>query len=217
MNVSVLTIVHGRQFHLENQLQGLLQSEITLVQWIAVGMNQDVELESQNRLAIQTGRIDAASGGLPLAKARNHAAAVCQTEGLIFLDVDCIPSPTMIGNFSKALSSRDALWIGTPLYLPAAAKRQVNETKIALGERGPTKRTTPEFLSITLATPIGGALSRNANRDRTGGHFLICCNASSREYARTSTAMSAKMVRPFASHAAANDHTATHSIQNRKL
>ncbi|MCR9210255.1 MAG: galactosyltransferase-related protein [bacterium] len=121
MNTSVLTIVRGRQAHLENQMKGLLQSEVTPHEWIIVGMNQEVSIPDCDRFPIRTSSVEHPTEPLPLAQARNHAAALCETEGMIFLDVDCIPSPGMIGKMTNALSDEDRLWMGRPRYLPAGA------------------------------------------------------------------------------------------------
>lgn len=58
---------------------------------------------------------------MPLAKARNHAASLCKTERMIFLDVDCIPSTKMIDQFDKALQEDERLWMGSAKYLPVDA------------------------------------------------------------------------------------------------
>lgn len=121
MKVSVLTIVRGRQAHLENQLKGLLQSEILPHEWIVVGMNQEVSLPDGERFPIRTSSVHHPTEPLPLAQARNHAASLCTTNGMVFLDVDCIPSPDMIGNMLKALRTENRLWMGCPRYLPAGA------------------------------------------------------------------------------------------------
>ncbi|WP_047817028.1 glycosyltransferase family 2 protein [Rhodopirellula islandica] len=121
MKISVLTIVRGRQAHLENQLKGLLQSEILPHEWVVVGMNQDVTLPDCQRFPIRISSVNHPTEPLPLAQARNHAASLCKTDGLVFLDVDCIPSPDMIGNMLNALQTEDRLWMGCPRYLPAEA------------------------------------------------------------------------------------------------
>ncbi|MDA8745784.1 galactosyltransferase-related protein [Rubripirellula amarantea] len=121
MSVSVLTIVRGRQSHLENLLAGLSQSHSSPNQWIVVGMDQDVDLPDPMGLDIRHSRINGDGNRLPLAEARNHAAELCRSERMIFLDVDCIPSPDMIETFDTALSEDPRLWMGSPRYLPAGA------------------------------------------------------------------------------------------------
>lgn len=121
MSISVLTIVRGRQAHLENVLIGLSRSHQPPSEWIVVGMDQDVELRDENGVRIRTSRVDGDGNRLPLAEARNRAAALCQTERMVFLDVDCIPSARMIRIFDESLADDPRLWMGSPQYLPAEA------------------------------------------------------------------------------------------------
>ena len=58
-----------------------------------------------------------ATNGLPLAKARNLAAANASSQFLLFLDVDCIPGPGLISTMTDALKHRDALICAEILYL----------------------------------------------------------------------------------------------------
>ncbi|QEG39247.1 glycosyltransferase family 2 protein [Roseimaritima ulvae] len=121
MSLSVLTIVRGRQQHLDNLLTGLLRSNQPPVEWIVVGMDQDVQLAKRGDIKLRTSRIDGDGSRLPLAEARNHAAELCQTDRMVFLDVDCIPSTAMIDVFDAALADQPQLWMGNPRYLPAGA------------------------------------------------------------------------------------------------
>jgi len=121
MSASVLTIVRGRSSHLANQRLGLLASEMNPHEWIIVGMNEEVEIEPDERLRIRTTRVNGVGDELPLAEARNRAAELATTDRLIFLDVDCIPSTRMVGRFVKALGESRQLWSGVVGYLPAGA------------------------------------------------------------------------------------------------
>ncbi|SMP75487.1 Glycosyltransferase, GT2 family [Neorhodopirellula lusitana] len=126
MKVSVLTIVRGRKTHLHNQLKGLLQSNVPPSQWVIVGMNEDVsvDLPADAPFSVKTARVNGNGTQLPLAEARNLAASLCETAGMVFLDVDCIPSPTMIAHFQSALRKDDGLWMGNARYLPLGAARE---------------------------------------------------------------------------------------------
>lgn len=119
--ISVLTIVRGRQQHLLNQRRGWLESAHRPAEWIIVGMDQDVDLPAVDGLPIRTSRIDGDGRHLPLARARNHAAELCQNEHLIFLDVDCIADADMLVRFNRVLEEDPRLWMGSPRYLPAGA------------------------------------------------------------------------------------------------
>ncbi|MCK5930936.1 MAG: glycosyltransferase [Fulvimarina manganoxydans] len=60
---------------------------------------------------------------LPLAKARNAAAAAAKGDTLVFLDVDCIASPMLVESFERAVASERGLFLGEVLYLPEGAVR----------------------------------------------------------------------------------------------
>ncbi|MCM2373666.1 glycosyltransferase family 2 protein [Aporhodopirellula aestuarii] len=125
MNFDALTIVRGRQTHLENQWRGWLQSEKKPDRWIIVGMDQDVIPPGQDdSIEVITNRVDGDGKTLPLAHARNLAANLSQSEYMVFLDVDCIAAPGMLREFEVALETSDRLWMGSPRYLPAGATLQ---------------------------------------------------------------------------------------------
>ncbi|WP_417739606.1 glycosyltransferase family 2 protein [Rosistilla oblonga] len=149
MQLSVLTIVRGREKHLYNQWLGLMRSSLLPAQWIIVGMDQDVALPPEvlshrrrvqsaaathneasaatatqtieTKIDVRTARVDGDGEQLPLAEARNRAAELCQTDAMIFLDVDCIPAPSMLETFRQALRDDPRLWMGNVRYLPAGA------------------------------------------------------------------------------------------------
>lgn len=55
---------------------------------------------------------------LPLAAARNRTAEAASGDQLVFLDVDCIPSPTLVASYRKALDQEDGCFMGEVRYLP---------------------------------------------------------------------------------------------------
>ncbi len=46
---------------------------------------------------------------LPLATARNRGVAAASGETIVFLDVDCIPSPDLVADYARGLSELDGL------------------------------------------------------------------------------------------------------------
>nr|WP_274382565.1 galactosyltransferase-related protein [Methylorubrum extorquens] len=58
---------------------------------------------------------------MPLAAARNRAAAAACGDLLVFLDVDCIPGPTLVAAYAEAASAERGLFLGEVLYLPPDA------------------------------------------------------------------------------------------------
>ena len=55
----------------------------------------------------------------PLAAARNKAATMATGDKLVFLDVDCIAQPELVGSFDHHLEQEDALYQGSVRYLNA--------------------------------------------------------------------------------------------------
>ena len=117
--ISVCTIVAGRAAHLANQARGLAASGTPPGEWVVVGMNEYPDPPEAGVPAV-TGRADAA-GRLPLAEARSRSAELASGDVLVFLDVDCIPAPDMLGAFAATLAAADGLWMGDVRYLPKGA------------------------------------------------------------------------------------------------
>ena len=121
MTLSILTLVKNRTRHLLNQLEGLAQSDVPLHEIIVVDMSDDpIQLERRD-LPVQLVRLE--TSGLPLARARNLAAREARGDQLLFLDVDCIPTPGVPQAIAAALAAEDALICAEVRYLPAGAAR----------------------------------------------------------------------------------------------
>lgn len=134
--IAVITIVHGRQEHLTGLLWGLGRQERPPDLCVVVAMD-DPEVAS-----VVTGwtpevtqtlvpSIPGAHEGLPLAAARNVGARTALEAGadvLIFLDVDCIPSPTLVRRYAETLAAvatsprpGPTVLAGEVTYLPPVA------------------------------------------------------------------------------------------------
>ena len=128
MTTAVITIVSGRHDHLLAQQRGLLLGSRRPDLYVVVAMDdaQAVALTTGGPLAgsgccLQTHDIPV-DGPLPLAAARNIGAAAALAAGadvLIFLDVDCVPAPSLVAVYDKAVrtESRPALHCGVVQYL----------------------------------------------------------------------------------------------------
>lgn len=117
-STSVLIITGGRDAHLARVLAGLERSETAPDEVVVVFMNQPTGAVPASTLRVVTGHVDE-PGGLPLAAARNRAAALARGEVLIFLDVDCLPATSAIGLLAHEVARHPAaLVMGTPRYLP---------------------------------------------------------------------------------------------------
>jgi GT2 family glycosyltransferase len=124
VKLAVITLVHGRRAHLERQHAGIAQGTERPDAYIVVAMD-DPDLAAwspQGGAPPIVLPLRLASPRLPLARARNVGAEAAMAGGadlLVFLDVDCIPSPEMLSAYRKAAEQRpDALLCGPVGYLP---------------------------------------------------------------------------------------------------
>lgn len=118
--MKVITLVHGRERQLGNLILGLEQSLRPVEGLWIVFMNERERRLHSEHFAIHALRVDGPAGRLPLAQARN---AMGRMEGdWIFLDVDCIPSPGLVGAYERALAAGPhAVHLGEVRYLPDGA------------------------------------------------------------------------------------------------
>lgn len=120
-SVSVLTIARGREAHLANVLKGLaLQSEPPSEVVIAAMQESPYDLP-QMPFPVRQVRVTRTDGHLPLAAARNAAAAAATGEVLAFVDVDCIPAPDFVADVAAMAPPGAGLVMGEVLYLPHGA------------------------------------------------------------------------------------------------
>lgn len=114
---SVLTLVKNREPHMRNLVEGLRRSLSPPEELVVVDMSDEPVEKPACDFPVTIIRHE--THGLPLAQARNIAAARARSEYLLFLDVDCIPANRLIGAMSAALSEADALICAEVLYLGA--------------------------------------------------------------------------------------------------
>lgn len=127
---SILTLVHGRAGHLENMLSGLEAGTERPDEVVIVHMNEHAIARRSRHFRIVTREIFTCEL-LPLAAARNCAAAAASNENLIFLDVDCIPSSELVREYqSELLRCPAALHQGEVRYLP----EHIDARTAAVGE-----------------------------------------------------------------------------------
>lgn len=121
-SVAVLTLAHGRHEHLRGQIAGLAAGDRVPELHVVAAMD-DAALErvareawgaahpgSEVRLVVVDVPVDHELG-LPLAQARNLAAAAATAEGiddLVFLDVDCIPGRGTVATYARHLADAAA-------------------------------------------------------------------------------------------------------------
>jgi len=115
MAMSVLTLVKNRSAHLAELIEGLRRSESVPGELIVVDMGGDWTAPESTPFPVRV--IGMPSATLPLAKARNAAAAAATSEQLLFLDVDCIPARTLIGCLVKHLDRTHGVICADVRYL----------------------------------------------------------------------------------------------------
>ncbi|MES1926829.1 galactosyltransferase-related protein [Salinisphaera sp. T31B1] len=120
MKVSVLTLVRGRREHLINFLHGLNAQQRPPDELVIAWM-QPAPHAGLPATVFPVRHVMVDGQSLPLAAARNRAAAVARHPGLIFLDVDCIAAPALVGRYAEALDRGPGLYLGEVRYLSAGA------------------------------------------------------------------------------------------------
>lgn len=129
VSLSVLTLARGRRPHLRRLIEGLHRSITVPGELIIVDMGgPPIELAASlfpvKVLALNNDR-------LPLARARNLAAAEARHRFLVFLDVDCIPMAELLGALQNTLEKHDALLCAEIHYLEEhALQGQWNEASL---------------------------------------------------------------------------------------
>lgn len=119
MTISVCTLAHGRDAHLANLVRGLNHSSRPPGELVvAVMQDERYELPSTS---FPVRQIMLGGNDICLAEARNAAAKHATGRLLVFLDVDCIPSPRLIEDYAAAAAFNDGVWMGEVGYLPKGA------------------------------------------------------------------------------------------------
>jgi N-acetylglucosaminyl-diphospho-decaprenol L-rhamnosyltransferase len=151
VSVSVLTLVRGRRAHLANLIAGLNASRRKPDELVIAYMQPAAHIDLPST-DFPIREVFVAGDAMPLAAARNRAAAAASGEQLIFIDVDCVPSPTLVERYVETGSEPGGIRLGEVLYLPAGAiadgidfvaldrigKRHPDKPPIALDEIRPT-------------------------------------------------------------------------------
>ena len=139
---SVSTLVRGRAECLRNLMRGLagqtLRPRELVIAWMQPEPAPDLpDPGCPVRHVIVPGE------RMPLAAARNRAADAASAGLLVFLDVDCIPSPTLVAAYAKAATTARGLLLGEVLYLPPGAAAHDPAALDRLAQAHPARPAPP--------------------------------------------------------------------------
>ncbi len=118
-SVSVVTLAGGRPDHLRNLVIGLSRQTQAPAELIVAVMQETVYDLPDAPFPVR--QLMIAGDDLPLAAARNTAARAASGDFLVFLDMDCIPTPCLVADYARRLDECDGLLMGEVLYLPGGA------------------------------------------------------------------------------------------------
>jgi GT2 family glycosyltransferase len=137
--LSVLTLVRNRGAHFDKLVEGLARSSLCPAELIVVDMS-DVPL-ARPAIEFPVEMIRLQTDGLPLAAARNRAAAAASGDRLLFLDVDCVPLRECLATMDRTLAEQDALLCADIRYLgPDDARGDWTDAALlAAGMRHPVR------------------------------------------------------------------------------
>jgi len=119
--ISIVTLAKGRAEHLYNLVLGLTRQTTPPRELIVAVMQDEPYVLPETDFPVR--QLMIAGEALPLAAARNLAARTATGEGLIFLDMDCIPAPGLVADYAGHLSTYDGLLMGEVMYLPGGATK----------------------------------------------------------------------------------------------
>ncbi|MCJ2032741.1 galactosyltransferase-related protein [Methylobacterium sp. J-068] len=141
--VSVVSLAKGRPAHLRNVLRGLERQTQAPAEFI-VAVMQDAPYDLPE-VAFPVRQILVPGTDLPLAAARNQGVAAAGGDAVVFLDVDCIPTPDLVADYARGLKELDGLLMGEVLHLPerATAGNWTCEGFAAVAERHSDRRGPP--------------------------------------------------------------------------
>jgi GT2 family glycosyltransferase len=138
--LAVITLVRGRHAHLAEQVRGLRGQTRAPDSYVVVAVDDPAAhdvvrcapLEACDLLTPATPLRD---GRMPLSTARNLGAATAVDAGaehLVFLDVDCVPGPTLVQRYAEVMGDASrgespVVWCGDVAYEPPPAPPGTND------------------------------------------------------------------------------------------
>ncbi len=113
---SIVTLVKGRRKQLANLLNSIKASTVLPCDIQVVCMDDPDGIVMPDGLHVSLHLING-NDGLPLAAARNMGITATKTGNVIFIDADCIVSPTLFASMLMDLQAENII-AAYPLYLP---------------------------------------------------------------------------------------------------
>ena len=137
--VSVLTLARGRRGHLVNLIAGLNGQTVRPAELVIAYM-QPLPEPDLPATGFPVRYVLVGGEEMPLAAARNRAAAAAVGDELVFLDVDCIPAPTLVARYRATAGAPGGVRLGEVAYLPPMGTGPVDPATLdGLGTRHPAK------------------------------------------------------------------------------
>ncbi|WP_412759755.1 glycosyltransferase family 2 protein [Methylorubrum subtropicum] len=113
----MLTLVRGRADRLRHLMHGLSRQSVAPRELVIAWMQPERAADLPDP-GCPVRHCHVPGEPMPLAAARNRAAAAASSDLLVFLDVDCIPSPGLVAAYADAARTERGLFLGEVLYLP---------------------------------------------------------------------------------------------------
>ncbi|SFL97570.1 Glycosyltransferase, GT2 family [Methylorubrum salsuginis] len=117
LRASVLTLVRGRADRLRHLMHGLSRQSVPPRELVIAWMQPERAPDLPDP-GCPVRHCHVPGEPMPLAAARNRAAEAASSDLLVFLDVDCIPSPGLVAAYTEAARTERGLFLGEVLYLP---------------------------------------------------------------------------------------------------
>ncbi|WP_375492068.1 glycosyltransferase [uncultured Jatrophihabitans sp.] len=166
MRTAVVTVVAGRHEHLRVQRAFLAACDPAPDLHVVVAVDDPAVVDvcaAEAEVPTVVVQMPTTAGGLPVAAARNRGAGTAlqhDAELLVFLDVDCIPAPDLLGRYRDAVTARpDAVISGPVTYLPQSTLAWTHE-RLASARNPHEARPDPaDGVLIDLAAQLFWSLS----------------------------------------------------------
>ncbi|MBJ7336947.1 galactosyltransferase-related protein [Mycolicibacterium sp.] len=188
MRTAVVTVVKGRATHLRRQLDGLARSHDQPADHVVVAIDDPTAAATVHAAGGTCRVVDVhcQTERLQIAGARNlgaQSAIDAGAELLVFLDVDCIPAPGLVGRYQRAAASpghADSLLCGPVTYLPPPGPGGYDVETVTVqadphpGRVMPTGDDVVETTDYELFWSLSFAV-RSATWERIGGFCTDYC------------------------------------------